>query len=117
MSRDYFYEDEKFPKLKREAWDDEDCTSIHRTLLEKGYYMNNVIRIGSDGQWHDAWQVQREDIPLLIEMCFRQRLVVEVQAEGSYKAAIIFVYNNRASQIIEAAQGFFKNPNNKGEIL
>lgn len=111
MSREYFTEDQKFPKLRRQAWDTEECHKIHKILAEKGYYMNCVLRLGSDAKWHDAWQVNRKDIPTLIEMCFRQRLAVEVQAEGSHKAAIIFVYNNTAKEILEYLPRFFKNPN------
>ena len=51
-------------------------------------------------------------MPQLIEELFRQRLVVEVQAEGSYKAGIIFGYDYAAetifrSQWIETQKGIF----------
>ena len=81
MSRSYFTEDAKMFKAHTSRWTLEDCETIHRILSEKGYIVNCVSRVGCDRKYHDALQVQRADIPRLIEQCFRQRLVVEVQAE------------------------------------
>lgn len=60
-------------------------------------------------KWHDAWLVQRKDVPRLIEQLFRQRIVVEVQAEGHGEASINFVYDYPAEQIIEAVTRFQLN--------
>lgn len=109
MSRSYFTEDQKmfyssFPKW---TWEEQD--TIREILAEKGYIVNIVSRIGCDRKSHDAWQVQREDVPMLIEQLFRQRITVEVQAEGSYKASINFCYDYSAAQIIDAVSRFQKN--------
>ena len=90
-------------------WSLEECSYIQETLSEKGYFVNCVSRIGSDRKYHDALEVEREDMPQFIEQCFRQRLVVEVQAEGHGKASVNFVYDNPARQIITAVRRFQKN--------
>ena len=115
MSRPYLTEDAKMFSAPTRAWSIEECITIHNILFEKGYFVNCVSRIGSDRKYHDAWQVEREDIPMLIEQLFRQRLVVEVQAEGAYKASINFVYDYNAETIIEACRRFQKN--RKGDAL
>ena len=107
----YFTEDQKLVKLSRKAWTIPQCMKIHQILTSKEYFANCVNRIGADGKWHDAIQVQREDLPTLIEMCLRQRFYVEVQAEGKGKACIIFVYDQNAEYIIEGLSRFWKNPN------
>ena len=109
MSRPYFTEDQKLYCSPWEKWSWEEQDTIRETLLEKGYIVNIVTRIGCDRKSHDAWQVEREDIPQLIEQLFRQRITVEVQAEGSHKASINFCYDYAASQIIDAVKRFQKN--------
>ena len=109
MTRSYFTEDAKMFKAHTSRWTLKDCETIHRILSEKGYSVNCVSRVGCDRKYHDAWQVQRADIPRLIEQCFRQRLVVEVQAEGHGKASINFVYDYDAVTIIDAVNRFLKN--------
>lgn len=109
MSRSYFTEDQKmfyssFPKW---TWEEQDL--IKETLSNKGYSVSIVSRVGCDRKSHDAWEVEREDVPMLIEQLFRQRITVEVQAEGSYKASINFCYDYSASQIIEAVSRFQRN--------
>ena len=113
----YFTEDQKLVKLsKRKAWTMEQCITIHQILASKGYLANCVNRIGADMKWHDAIQVEREDVPILIEMCFRQRFHVEAQAEGKGKAALIFVYDQHAEDIINGLRRFWKNPKNGGKL-
>ena len=109
MSRSYFTEDQKmyYSPFEKWSWDEQDV--IREILLEKGYHVNIVTRIGCDRKSHDAWQVEREDIPQLIEQLFRQRITVEVQAEGSYKASINFCYDYSADHIIDAVKRFQKN--------
>lgn len=109
MSRSYFTEDQKMVTVKFPKWTLDECQIIRETLYEKGYFINCVCRVGCDKKYHDAWQVEREDIPQLIEQLFRQRIVVEVQAEGSYKASINFVYDYSATTIIDAVRRFQKN--------
>ena len=114
MNREYFTEDQKLGKISNPRWNKDEQTIIHRILLSKGYLVNCVSRVGCDRKYHDAWQINREDVPRLIEQLFRQRLTVEIQAEGSYKASINFIYDYHASTIIEAVKRFHKN---KGDAL
>ena len=109
MSRAYFTEDAKMYKSPFPAWSMESKTLMEEMLLDKGYYMHVVARVGCDRKYHDAWQVQREDVPRLIEQLFRQRIAVEVQAEGKGKASINFVYDYSETQILEAVKGFWRN--------
>ena len=106
MSKSYFTEDAKMFKAPVKRWSLEECSQIHETLYSKGYRVNCVSRVGCDRRYHDALQVEREDVPMLIEQLFRQRLVVEVQAEGKYKASINFVYDYPAETIIDACRRF-----------
>ena len=109
MSRSYLTEDAKLVKVNFPKWNSNDCETIRETLYTKGYFTNCVLRIGSDGKYHDALQVEREDVPQLVEQLFRQRLVAEFQAEGKYKASINFVYDYAAETIIDAVRRFQKN--------
>lgn len=109
MSKAYFTEDAKMYKSPFPAWSMESKTLMEEILLEKGYYVHVVARVGCDRKYHDAWQVEREDIPRLIEQLFRQRIAVEVQAEGRGKASINFVYDYSENQIISAVKGFWRN--------
>ena len=109
MSKSYFTEGAKMVKVNFPKWSMDECMDIHEILLGKGYFVNTVSRCGCDGRYHDALQVQREDVPQLVEQCFRQRLVAEYQAEGHGKANIIFVYDYHASTIIDAVRRFQRN--------
>ena len=109
MSRAYFTEDQKLVKLVRCPWSWDDQTTITKILREKGYNVNCVSRYACDGKPHDAWQVERADVPQLVEELFRQRIVAEFQAEGHGKAGIIFGYDYHASSIIDAVNKFRKN--------
>lgn len=109
MSEPYFTEDQKLVKYNFPKWTLSECISIHNILREKGYDINCVSRMGCDGKYHDAWQVERADVPRLIEQLFRQRLTVEVQAEGHGKASINFVYDYSAETILCAIHRFWKN--------
>ena len=113
MTQSYFTEDQKLVKYNFPKWTMEECDIIRETLWNKGYFVNCVSRIGADGEWHDALQVEREDVPQLVEQFFRQRLVAEYQAEGSYKASIIFSYNYSAETIIASIKRFQKNKEEK----
>lgn len=113
MSRSYFTENQKLVKYNFPKWTMAECETIMGILYNKGYFVNCVSRIACDRNYHDAWQVPREDIPQLIEQLFRQRIVVEVQAEGSYKASIIFGYDYAAETIIDAVRRFQKNKEGK----
>lgn len=115
MSRSYFTEDTKLAKSPFQRWTIDDCLLIEDILLDKGYYISCVSRVGCDRKYHDAWEVERADVPRLIEQLFRQRITVEVQAEGHGKASINFVYDYDASTIKEAVKKFWKN--NRGEDL
>lgn len=109
MSRAYFTEDQKLVRFQRVAWTFDECILMSELMETKGYQISAASRFGCDRQPHDAWQVERKDIPQLIEQLFRQRIPVEVQAEGKGKAGIIFVYDNTASQVINAIGMFQKN--------
>ena len=108
-SQAYLTEDAKMYISKFPKWTFDECCIIQEILLEKGYPMNCVSRVGCDRKYHDAWMVERKDIPRLVEQLFRQRIVVEVQAEGHGKASINFVYDYAAESIIEAVGRFQKN--------
>lgn len=109
MTQSYFTEDQKLVKYNYPKWTMDECDIIRETLGNKCYFVNCVSRIGADGEWHDALQVERADVPVLVEQLFRQRLVAEYQAEGHYKAAIIFSYDYAAETIITAVNRFQKN--------
>ena len=106
MTEAYYTENQKLLRPKRVPWTFTDCETIQAILTNKGYPANCVSRIACDRQAHDSLQVEREDMPQLIEQLFRQRLVAEVQAEGHGKAAIIFSYDYRADTIISAVNRF-----------
>ena len=107
--RPYFTEDEKMAYSPFPKWTFGECLKISEILHEKGYIINCVSRVGCDRRYHDAWQVPRKDVPQLVEQLFRQRITVEVQAEGKGMAAITFVYDYAASTIIESVRRFQKN--------
>lgn len=109
MSRPYLTEEAKMALSPFPKWTWKESNTISRILHNKGYYINVVSRVGSDRKWHDAWLCQRKDIPRIIEQLFRQRIVVEVQAEGHGEASINFVYDYPAEQIIEAVTRFQLN--------
>ena len=109
MTESYFTEDQKMYISNFPKWNFDECYRIQEILHEKGYFMNCVSRVGCDRKNHDAWQVEREDVPRLVEQLFRQRLVVEVQAEGHGKASINFVYDYHADTIISAVKRFWRN--------
>ena len=109
MSRSYFTEFQKTVRFERIPWTWDEQDIIKNILNNKGYPTQIVTRLGCDRQPHDTLYVQRKDVPRLVEQCFRQRFHVEVQAEGQGKAAIIFVYDNRATEVIEKLQRFHKN--------
>ena len=109
MTESYFTEDQKMYTSNFPKWNFDECYRIHEILQDKGYFMNCVLRVGCDRKYHDAWQVEREDVPRLVEQLFRQRLVVEVQAEGHGKASINFVYDYHADTIISAVKRFWRN--------
>lgn len=117
MSRSYFTEDQKMYRLKETPkWDWNEQHVIQKILCDKGYLVNCVSRVGCDRKYHDALQVQREDVPQLIEELFRQRFVVEVQAEGSYTASINFCYDYAGESVIDAVRRFRKNKLNGGKL-
>ena len=109
MSRPYLTEDAKMALSPFPKWTWKESNTIQTYLRNRGYYVNIVSRVGSDRKWHDAWLVQRKDVPRLIEQLFRQRIVVEVQAEGHGEASINFVYDYPAAQIIESVLRFQLN--------
>jgi len=116
MSRAYSTEDEKLVYSPFPKWTLEEQKTIERILREKGYLVTCVTRVGCDRRWHDSWQVIRQEVPQLIEELFRQRLVVEVQAEGQYKASINFCYDYHADTVISAVHRFRKNKLNGGKL-
>lgn len=105
----YFTEDQKMYTSNFPKWNLDECYTIREILYDKGYFINCVSRVGCDRKYHDAWQVERKDVPRLVEQLFRQRLTVEVQAEGHGLASINFVYDYHASTIIAAVKRFQKN--------
>lgn len=110
MSRPYLTEDKKLVKYNFPPWTSEECYQMTNILDEKGYsVVVGVQRVGCDGKYHDSWQVWREDVPRLIEQLFRQRLIVEVQAEGQGRASINFCYDYAAESILDAVRRFQKN--------
>lgn len=116
MSRSYFTEDAKLAYSPWKPWSISECTQMHEILLEKGYFVNCVLRMGCDRKYHDAWHVRRADVPRLIEQLFRQRFTIEVQAEGHGMASINFVYDYNAGDVIAACRRFWKN-NNKETMV
>lgn len=116
MSRPYFTEDQKMYNSPYPRWTWDEITLIQKILKEKGYLVDIVTRIACDRKAHDSWRVEREDIPQLIEELFRQRITVEVQAEGGYKASLNFCYDYSAETIIEAVSKFRKNKLNGGKL-
>lgn len=109
MTEAYHTEDMKLVKMARVPWTFDECMLIHNIFHDKGYNVNCVDRIGADGKWHDAFQIERKDAPVLVEQLFRQRLVAEYQAEGHGNAAIIFSHNYACETIIAAVKKFQKN--------
>lgn len=117
MSRAYFTENQKLIDSPWPKWTMDECMEMQEILLEKGYYVEcGVMRIGCDKKFHDSWRVERHDLPRLVEQLFRRRFTVEVQAEGSGKASINFVYDYHAQEVISAVKKFWKN-NNEGDGL
>jgi len=118
MTEPYFTENHKMYKFKeRPRWTHKEQTRIQETLIGKGYLVNMVSRVGCDRKWHDAWQVYRADVPQLVEELFRQRLVVEVQAEGKGMASINFVYDYFGDTVVDAVGRFRKNKRNGGKLF
>lgn len=114
MGRSYFTEDAKFVDAKFPKWNIDECLTMEKILNEKNYPVScGVMRVGCDRKYHDAWQVERKDIPRLVEQLFRQRIVVEVQAEGHGKASINFIYDYSADHIIDVVSKFWKNKEDK----
>lgn len=109
MSKSYFRDYDKRTQFKYPPWTWDENHLMMDILHEKGYAMTVVARRGCDGQSHDAWLVNRKDIPRLIEQLFRQRISVEVQAEGHGKATIIFVYDYAGGHILQVAKKLWKN--------
>ena len=118
MTEPYYTEDQKMYKpAKVPSWSWEACNQIKDILYKKGYLVNTVSRVGCDRKAHHALQVRRENIPQLIEELFRQRMVVEVQAEGKGMASINFVYDYSAESVIDAVKKFRKNKLGGGKVL
>lgn len=113
MTQAYYTEDQKLLKPKRIPWDWDEQDAMRQLLHDKGYLINIVTRLGCDRQPHDAWEVQRSDIPQLIEQLFRQRIPVEVQPEGHGKASIIFVYDHSGDSVVSAVYRFQRNKGGK----
>lgn len=111
MSRAYFNETAKLYTITDDSnkWTLEDDFELMTTLYDKGYENHTCARLGCDRNYHNAILVQRDDIPRLIEQCFRQRLNVEVQAEGHGKASIIFVYDYGPKELLAAVRKFHRN--------
>ena len=110
MGRSYFTEDAKLARSPWPKWTISECLLMEEILRKKNYHVNcGVNRIGRDHKFHDAWQVERKDIPRLIEQLFRQRIAVEVQAEGHGKASINFIYDYHAAHILDCVKKFWKN--------
>ena len=109
MTESYYDESQKLVRFKRVPWTWTEQDLIKDILSKKGYDAHVVTRLGCDRQPHDALHVSRKDVPQLVEQLFRQRFHVEVQPEGHGMAAIIFVYDNRAGEVIERFGRFQKN--------
>ena len=109
MTRSYFTEDAKLAKSPWPKWNIEESLLMEDILYKKNYYVHCVMRMGCDRKYHDAWQVERKDIPRLVEQLFRHRIAVEVQAEGHGKASINFIYDYSADHIISVVEKFWKN--------
>lgn len=111
MGRSYFDETAKMYATRFSSWSLEACMRMSEILEDKGYSVGNVYRLGCDRRYHDAWIVYRADVPRLVEQLFRQRIVVEVQAEGHGKATINFVYDYDESHILGVVKRFWRNNN------
>jgi len=108
VSRSYFTEDDKMVMSPFPRWTYNEIRTMALILHKKDYEVNIVSRVGCDRKRHDAWLVPRKHVPFIIEQLFRQRIIVEVQAEGKLQASINFVYDYSAVQIIEAVSRFQK---------
>ena len=116
MAESYFTEDQKLVASNYPKWTFDECMLIQNILIDKGYLVNCVSRMGCDRKYHDAWQVYRADVPRLIEQLFRQRFIVEVQPEGHGMASINFVYDYHSETVIAAVKRFWKNNNKETRV-
>lgn len=110
MSKPYLTREEKLALPRYPFWTCEETDEMNHILFKKGYHVIVMTtRLGCDCKEHDAWIVPRRDVGGIIEQLFRQRIAVEVEAEGSMQAAIIFVYDYKAAAILNAVKKFQKN--------
>ncbi len=101
--------EEKLTLPSHPFWTVDETKEIERILFKKGYHVIvTTTRLGCDRKEHDAWVVPRMDVGVIVEQLFRQRISVEVEAEGSMQAAIIFVYDYKASDIVKAVKKFHR---------
>lgn len=109
MSKPYMTREDKLALPRYPFWTVDETSAIESILFKKGYHIIvTTTRLGCDCKEHDAWIVPRRDVGVIIEQLFRQRISVEVEAEGSMQAAIIFVYDYKASDILKAVKKFHR---------
>ena len=109
MTESYPTEEQKLVKFEFPPFTLEESLTVHEIFRDKGYDINVVSRLGSDGRMHDAFHVERKDVPQLVEQFFRQRIAAEYQAEGKGKASIINCYDYSSETLISAIKRFHKN--------
>lgn len=101
--------EDKLALPRHPFWTVDESIEIERILFKKDYHVIvTTTRLGCDCKEHDAWIVPRRDVGIIVEQLFRQRIAVEVEAEGNMQAAIIFVYDYAAEDILRAVRRFRK---------
>lgn len=82
------------------VWSLEDIERITDSFSRKGYNVSCLSRLDSHAFRHDALIVNRRDAPVLMELLFQKRIIVEIAAEGREEIALIFVYNTLATTLL-----------------
>lgn len=82
------------------VWSIEDIEKITDSFYRKGYNVSCLSRLDSHAFRHDALIVQRSDAPVIMELLFQKRIIVEISAEGREEVSLIFVYNTQATTLL-----------------
>lgn len=107
MSRPYLTREEKLTLPRYPFWTVDETEKMRKILFKKGYPVIVITtRLGCDKEEHDAWIVPRVDVGVFIEQLSRQRLTVEVEAEGSMQSALTFVYDYKGEDVLKAVRRF-----------
>lgn len=105
MSKPYMNDAQKVSMdLPKQFWEVSEVEEMEDLLYKKGYLVNIFSRLDHTATRHDAWIVPRDKVGIILEHLFQARITVEVEAEGRYEVALIFVYNTN----FEDLKTFFK---------